>query len=125
LPYRDPETLKSFLKIIDEFKAALENKIREILRIVNEIQVHSKPVIEYAYREFLLQSSNPDEREYPDESDQIREVLIHSHYMSRRDIDICLHIDMTNLRERAEFPEIEALHQKLHEGYADNDDAAA
>ena len=26
----------------------------------------SRPVIEHAYREFLLQNHNPDEREYPD-----------------------------------------------------------
>ncbi len=56
-------------------EAALDIKITEILRVVEEIQSHSKPVIEHAYREFLLQEYNPDEREYPDSQDQIRDVL--------------------------------------------------
>ena len=56
-------------------QAALDVKITEILRVVDEIQSHSKPVIEHCYREFLLQNHDPDEREYPDPADQIREVL--------------------------------------------------
>ena len=58
-------------------EAALNVKISEILRVVDEIQTHSKPVIERAYREFLLQNYDSEEREYPDPADQIREVLIH------------------------------------------------
>ena len=46
-------------------QAALDAKITEILRVVDEIQAHSKPVIERAYREFLLQNHDPEEREYP------------------------------------------------------------
>ena len=46
-------------------QAALDVKITEILRVVDEIQSHSKPVIEHCYREFLLQNHDPDEREYP------------------------------------------------------------
>ncbi len=37
-------------------QAALDIKITEILRIVEEIQTYSKPVIERCYREFLLSS---------------------------------------------------------------------
>src|SRR3990170_3768848 len=64
-------------------QAALDAKITEILRVVDEIQTHSKPVIEHAYREFLLQNHDPEEREYPDEVDQIREVLVHGNYLSQ------------------------------------------
>jgi hypothetical protein len=53
-------------------QAALDTKITEILRVVDEIQTHSKPIIEHVYREFLLQNHDPDEREYPDAADQIR-----------------------------------------------------
>lgn len=35
-------------------QAALDTKISEILRVVDEIQTHSKPIIEQCYREFLL-----------------------------------------------------------------------
>ena len=58
-------------------QTALDSKITEILRVVDEIQTYSRPVIEHVYREFLLQSHDSEEREYPDTKDQIREVLIH------------------------------------------------
>lgn len=45
-------------------EAALDIKIAEILRVVAEIQTHSKPVIEHGYRDFLLQNHDPDEREH-------------------------------------------------------------
>ena len=57
-------------------EAALDAKITEILRVVDEIQTYSRPVIENCYRDFLLQNHDPEEREYPDASDQIREMLI-------------------------------------------------
>ena len=41
-------------------EAALDVKITEILRVVAEIQTHSKPIIEHCYREFLLQNHDTD-----------------------------------------------------------------
>lgn len=96
---------------------ALDAKITEILRVVNEIQTHSKPVIEHCYREFLLQNHDPEEREYPEAADQIREVLIHGNYMSRRDIDICLAFDAESLKEQKGIEEIRALHEALAKDY--------
>lgn len=98
-------------------EAALDIKIAEILRVVDEIQSHSKPVIEHCYLEFLLQNHDPDEREYPDPGDQIREILIHSNYLSQRDIEICLGFDLAPLRTDANFAAIEALHQSLRDTY--------
>ena len=57
--------------------AALDRKITDVLRAVNEIQVRSQSTIENCYREFLLESHDPEHREYLDADDQIREVLIH------------------------------------------------
>ncbi len=94
-------------------EAALDIKITEILRVVDEIQTHSKPVIEHCYREFLLQNHDPDEREYPDPIDQIREVLIHGNYLSQRDIDICLGLDLRTLAGRPEYEDMHALHDAL------------
>ena len=76
-------------------QAALDTKITEILRVVDEIQSYSKPIIEQIYREFLLQSNDPEEREYSDTIDQIREVLIHENYLSQKDIDICIGFDLS------------------------------
>ncbi len=91
----------------------MDTKIREILRVVAEIQTHSKPVIECCYREFLLHSHDHEEREYPDATDQIREVLIHKNYMSQMDIKLCLAHDLSDLRERGEFAQIKELHDCL------------
>src|SRR5450759_3816267 len=91
-------------------EAALDVKITEILRVVAEIQTHSKPVIEHCYREFVVQNHDPDEREYPDAADQIREVLIHGNYLSQKDLDICLGFDIERLRGELRFPDIEVLH---------------
>ncbi len=92
---------------------ALDAKITEILRVVEEIQTHSKPVIEHCYREFLLQNYDPEEREYREAADQIREVLIHGNYMSRRDVDICLEFDLAGLKEHEGIEAIGALHEAL------------
>ena len=94
-------------------QAALDTKITEILRVVEEIQTHSKPVIEHCYREFLFRSHNHEEREYPDATNQIREVLIHENYMSRMDIKICLALDFSDLRKQVDSTQIEELHNCL------------
>ena len=94
-------------------QAALDAKIIEILRVVDEIQDHSKPVIEHCYREFLLQNHGPDEREYPDAADQIREVLIHGNYLSRKDIDICLGFDFDSVAAEPDHGNICKLHEVL------------
>ncbi len=98
-------------------EAALDVKIAEVLRVVDEIQLHSKPVIERCYREFLAQNHDPEEREYPDPTDQIREVLIHGNYLSRKDIDICLAFDLAGLADDPTLENIRALHEALRADY--------
>ena len=98
-------------------QAALDTKITEILRIVQEIQSHSRPVIEHCYREFLLSSHDADEREYPDSEDQIREVLIHGNYLSQRDLDICRGFALSGLVAEPGFLGIQDLHQALQAAY--------
>ena len=56
----------------------------------------------------------PEEREYSDVFDQIREVLIHENYMPQKDIEICLACDLTTL----EYQEgVVTLHQALFIAY--------
>lgn len=98
-------------------EVALDAKITEILRVVREIEAHSKPLIERCYCEFLVHSADPEEREYIDPVDQIREVLIHGNYMSQRDIDICLGFDVETLKEHAGIDGIRELHKVLSEKY--------
>ncbi len=98
-------------------EAAIDIKITEILMVVAAIQTHSKPVIEHCYREFLLENHDPDEREYPDATDQIREVLIHGNYLSQKDIEFCLCFDVESLADRPEIDALRDLHAALCENY--------
>jgi len=100
-------------------QAALDAKINEILRVVDEIQTYSRPVIEHCYQDFLLNSHDSEEREYPDAADQIREIFIHGYYLSQKDVKICLEFDTQALREHPGFAEIEELHQCLDTGWGD------
>ena len=102
-------------------QAALDTKITEILRVVDEIQTHSKCIIEDCYREFLLQYYDPEEREYTDSTDQIREVLIHGNYLSQKDIDICLEYDLAGIANRPEIDSIRTLHVTLIAEYQTDD----
>jgi hypothetical protein len=99
-------------------KSALDLKLREILRIVDEIQTHSAPIIQRCYACFLEESNDPDDREYPDNADQIREILIHGHYLSPKDIEICAAFDIADEFDmHTNFPGIESLHQTLRANY--------
>ena len=97
------ETVHPNGNIFFSTQAALDVKITEILRVVDEIQGHSRPVIDHCYREFLLQNHEPEEREYFDPGDQIREMLIHGNYLSQKDIDICFSFDLAGIGDRPEI----------------------
>jgi hypothetical protein len=103
-------------------QAALDTKIREILRVVDEIQTHSASIIQNCYSRFLLENGNPDDRAYDDDADQIREVLIHTNYLSQKDIKICAAFDIAAHDEfemHLDLPGIESLHKTLQKKYAD------
>jgi len=107
-------------------QAALDIKIREILRIVDEIQTHSVPTIQRCYARFLDESNNPDDREYSEDPDQIREVLIHAHYLSQKDIEICVALDIANEFDiHPNFHGIQSLHQTLRATYTEPEPAPA
>lgn len=99
-------------------QAALDNKIAEVLRVVAEIQSHSKPIIENGFREFLFQNHDPENREYFEDADQICEGLIHENYFSQKDIEACLSFDIGALSGDAKFPEIKALFDTFVQAYS-------
>jgi hypothetical protein len=106
-------------------QAALDTKIREILRVVDEIQTHSIPTIQRCYARFLEESNDSDDREYSGAVDQIREVLIHGHYLSQKDIEICAAFEIAQHRAHPNFPGIESLHGTLCATYVDPEAAAS
>jgi hypothetical protein len=98
-------------------RSALDLKIREILRVVDEIQTHSAPIIQRCYSRFLTESHDAEDREYTDDADQIREVLIHGNYLSQKDIEVCVAFDISEHQAHPGFPNIESLNQSLKHEY--------
>jgi hypothetical protein len=100
-------------------QSALDIKIREVLRVVAEIQVHSKNIVEHCYERFLIDSHDPEDREYPDDEDQIREILIHRNYLSVEDMKFCFRYELGQLAEHPFIEGIESLHMNLQHFYFD------
>lgn len=75
----------------------MDTKIHQVLGDMSEIQSNFQPIMNSYYGQFLLQSHDPDEREYPDIEDQVREVLIRGNYMSEKDIEDCVNFDTSGL----------------------------
>lgn len=76
-----------------------------------------KPVILECFESFLIGSQDKELREYPDIYDQIREVLIHAHYLSEKDIVFCLEYNIKLLADQLNHPDIERIHAQLKVDY--------
>ena len=111
------KTAHSNGQIFYSTQAALDEKITEVLRVVEEIQDHSTPIIEQSFQEFLSQNYDVEEREYPDATDQIREVLIHANYFSQKDIDASLAFDISAFDGHANAAPIRELFDTFRETY--------
>jgi len=96
----------------------IDRKINEILRCTDDIQIHSQPVLEECLIKFLKDNHNPDRREYIDDSDQIREILIYGNYLSQKDIEFMLTFDITRLSTKRNYAEMSALYDVFKENYS-------
>lgn len=112
------DTAHSNGNIFFSTQAALDAKIAEILRVVDEIQSQSKPIIEHCYQDFLVRSLDVEDSEYPDPGDEIREVLIHENYLSQKDIEICAAFPSSTLADHPHCKRISDLHNALLSQYA-------
>ncbi len=100
-------------------QAAIDEKIEEILTCVEEIQENSKAVILKCFEYFLRESWNPEEREYIDDSDQIREALIHDNYLSLKDIEFCFQFDINSLSGKKHFDEMKSFFESFINEYGE------
>jgi hypothetical protein len=100
----------------------LADQVREIIRMVSEIQDHSRDIIVEGYKGFLLDSADPEEREHIEVHDQVREVLIHENYMSLIDLDFCANFDIAEFEGHPHFAEIAALHAEVR-GWVESEEA--
>ena len=90
-------------------QSIIDGKIDEVLHYVDDIQTHSQPIINECLVKFLKESFNPDDREWIDDSDQIREILIHDNYLSQKDIEYMLTFNITQLSAESNYTEIKTL----------------
>lgn len=100
---------------------AIDDKINDVLRFVDEIQNLSEPIIDTCLIEFLKNSWNADERQYLDATEQIREVLIHDNYLSQKDIELMLEFDILRLSAEDHFTEIKSLFDAFVSEYKQDD----
>ena len=94
----------------------VDDQIHRVLRAVEEIQTLSHPVIQRCYGNFLLESHSSEQREYLLAEDQVREVLVHGNYMSRKDIELCTNFDISVFAHENKRA-IEDLHNTVCEVY--------
>ncbi len=99
-------------------QALIDQKIIEVLRNIDDIQTHSKPIIDECLITFLKDSFDPENREYFDDSDQLREILIHGNYLSQKDIEHLLTFDITQLSAETNYTEMEILFNAFKTEYA-------
>jgi len=102
-------------------KENLDDKINEILSCVETIQVKSKSIIEKAYKSFLLDSNNLDEREYFDDESEIREIFIYGNYLSIEDVKIAKLWNVETLTGESNYQSIESLASTLKSVYPDEE----
>ncbi|NLU38233.1 MAG: hypothetical protein GXX78_05015 [Bacteroidales bacterium] len=131
----DNSTIGRFTKIVKERndtahsngnifyknQQSLEDKINEMLSCIETIQEKSAPIIKKAYRTFLLESSNPEEREFLDDESQIREILVHGNYLSLEDVKIAKEWDISELSTTSNFQNIQSLAQTLRNTFKEDE----
>ena len=90
-----------------------DQKVAAILVQVSAIQGHMKPLLHQCLKTFLIDSVPLQEREYDNSEDQIREMLVHKHYFSLKDIEACRQFDVQTLSEHPQFKAMATLFDDL------------
>jgi hypothetical protein len=98
-------------------KQSLDEQINEMISCVETIQAKSMPIIEKAYRDFLIASVDPDNREFVDDESQIKEIFVHGNYLSMEDVRIAQKWDISLLSDAHGYVNIQALAETLNREY--------
>lgn len=99
---------------------SLDLKIQEILRHIAKIQSFSKPIIEQSFKIFLEENFNPEERGFFGDEDEIRENLVHRHYLSVEDIRFLMEYEINQLADRPNFAQIQQLFESFKSIYKED-----
>ena len=104
---------------------AIDAEIAEMMTEVRNIEAHMQPVIFELYERFLLDSADPEEREYADAAAEITANFVHANYMSATDLVFCRGFDIETLNDKPGFEEMQALHAALAATYPDEEEEVA
>lgn len=89
-------------------------RIQEVMRQVRAIQSHMTPLLHECLSRFLVEScAEEGSMEYDNPDDQIRELLVHKHYFSLKDIEACRSFKVETL---AAHPRLQAI-QNLYDHF--------
>jgi hypothetical protein len=125
----DRESIKRLRAIVDERNAiahsngninfrnqeSLDEKIQELLGCISHIHENSRSIITACTEKFLLASANPDENEYFDENDQVRELFARGNYLSSQDIVVACEFPIEQFKDNDNYQFIDKLHQSILE----------
>ncbi len=87
----------------------LDQKIVEMENCFELIQRATRPTVEKTYQAFLMNSCDPDTREWPEDESQLQEVLIHQNYFSLEDIRVAQGWDTVVLKDEPGYQGILSL----------------
>lgn len=87
----------------------LDSKIGEILRHTEKIQSFTEEIIVQSFKNFLLSSFDPEGRGFFGDEDEIRENLVHRHYLSMEDIRFLMRYEIDRLADHPNFSQIQQL----------------
>jgi hypothetical protein len=106
-------------------QAAIDQEITEMMLEVRNIEAHMQPVIQQLYARFLLDSADPEEREYTAVGDEVAANFVHKNYMSAADIAFCRTFDIETLRDEPLHDTIKELHEAVATLYPPDEDIEA
>ena len=87
-----------------------DKRIAEVMRQVRAIQSHMTPLLHECLKQFLEQScAEEGSMQYDNPQDQIKEMLVHEHYFSFKDIEACRLFDIQSLTSHPRFAAIQTL----------------
>ena len=100
-------------------RITIDAEISDMMREVENIQRHMRPIIIEVYARFLLDSSDTEEREYAIPEQEVEANLIHRNYVSLRDIESCMTYDISKHATHIAFEGIRELHSCVKRQYGD------
>ncbi len=91
-------------------QVSADRHVSDVMRQVAAIQTHMTPVLHQCLSAFLVESCSEDGgMQYDNPEDQLRELLVHKHYFSLKDIEACRAFNIHTLHTAPNFAQIKNL----------------